>query len=417
MATKNKFLAKPNLATPTKLPLVKARGFFMDDATKYATIATMQVVKRPFRYCKLYDFNGDVSKRWSVAFYIWDEAAGKLVRKRDYSMNHLVDLDKRRAFCKQLMKQINTRLVSGYVLNPKVEPKQKPVTVAEAFATVYAVKQSTNRKGSVKEWKILENVFLPWLQGRQLLDIPVAELTASDLAPFFDYLATERKVSNTTYNNYITRISIFFNALVTREIIERSPMKGFRRLQQTEKSNVPYDAEEIQTVKAILQDKKPFVWLAIQFIYYCFVRPNELIQLKVRHIHGRTLYIPAEVSKTRRDRHVPIHPALMEELLKHEVHRRGQHAYIISPTKNGSEPCAEKTLYNTFKYHCRHHIKPGQDLYSFKHSGVISAYTATKDIKAIQQYCGHVNIAETDIYLRRLGLIRPDSQLDCTPSI
>ena len=61
--------------------------------------------------------------------------------------------------------------------------------------------------------------------------------------------------------------------------------------------------------------------------------------------------------------------------------------------------------------------KEGQDLYSFKHSGVIAAYRATKDIKLIQEYCGHKNIADTDKYLRELGLIIPKARLNNIPSI
>ena len=46
----------------------------------------------------------------------------------------------------------------------------------------------------------------------------------------------------------------------------------------------------------------------------------------------------------------------------------------------------------------------GQTLYSWKHTGAIKLYQATKDMKKVQRQCRHWSITETDNYLRDLGL-------------
>ena len=43
-------------------------------------------------------------------------------------------------------------------------------------------------------------------------------------------------------------------------------------------------------------------------------------------------------------------------------------------------------------------------LYSWKHSGVVSAYNAGVDIKTIQRQCRHSSLEQTDVYLKSLGL-------------
>jgi len=46
----------------------------------------------------------------------------------------------------------------------------------------------------------------------------------------------------------------------------------------------------------------------------------------------------------------------------------------------------------------------GYDLYSWKHTGVVNAYKAGMDVKAIQAQGRHHSLEMTDIYLRGLGL-------------
>lgn len=43
-------------------------------------------------------------------------------------------------------------------------------------------------------------------------------------------------------------------------------------------------------------------------------------------------------------------------------------------------------------------------VYSYKHSGVISLYKATKDIKLVQAQCRHETLEQTNTYLRDLEL-------------
>lgn len=50
-------------------------------------------------------------------------------------------------------------------------------------------------------------------------------------------------------------------------------------------------------------------------------------------------------------------------------------------------------------------------LYSYKHSGAISLYKATKDIKLVQRQCRHHTLEQTNTYLRDLGLLSDYDQL------
>ena len=49
-------------------------------------------------------------------------------------------------------------------------------------------------------------------------------------------------------------------------------------------------------------------------------------------------------------------------------------------------------------------FSPNHTLYSWKHTGVVKAFLAGINIKSIQLQCRHYSIAETDNYLKSLGL-------------
>ena len=56
-------------------------------------------------------------------------------------------------------------------------------------------------------------------------------------------------------------------------------------------------------------------------------------------------------------------------------------------------------------------------LYSWKHTGVVSAYKARIDIKSIQLQCRHYSLEQTDIYLKSLGLYKDRDVFDLMPEL
>ncbi len=75
---------------------------------------TSDQTKYPFEPCKLYDFGGDVNKRWSIEYYIYNRDQAKLVRRKVSGFNRVKTLRARKAAAKELMQQIDDLLRQGY---------------------------------------------------------------------------------------------------------------------------------------------------------------------------------------------------------------------------------------------------------------------------------------------------------------
>jgi hypothetical protein len=53
--------------------------------------------KYPYEPCKLYDFGGDIDKRWSVEYYVYNRDQAKLVRRRVTGFNRIKTVRARKA--------------------------------------------------------------------------------------------------------------------------------------------------------------------------------------------------------------------------------------------------------------------------------------------------------------------------------
>lgn len=84
----------------------------------------------------------------------------------------------------------------------------------------------------------------------------------------------------------------------------------------------------------------------------------------------------------------------------------------------GREPVGESYFYDRHRKMLKYlAFEQGYDLYGWKHTGVINLYLATKDMKLIQQQCGHSSILQTDEYLRDLGMFLDYKRLDSFPPL
>jgi integrase len=165
----------------------------------------------------------------------------------------------------------------------------------------------------------------------------------------------------------------------------------------------------------------PQFWLYISFLYYGLFRPDaECRKLKISDIHHHYIQVRGEDSKNKKTQFVQIAKGLQEQIEFNNLRSQNGTFYIFT---NQGIPG------NTFpgeKWFYKKHQKMLETLglngknysqYSWKDTGVIALYRATKDVKLIQRMCRHSSLDQTDKYLKSLGLFLQDEILDSFPSI
>ncbi|SDY57389.1 hypothetical protein [Hymenobacter psychrophilus] len=198
---------------------------------------------------RLFDADGDMSKRWYIDYRIWNTDKQAFVRKQYTGMNKYTTLRDRRRVCKEKLAEIRLLLEEGYTAGetPAVtlglDPKK--VTVLEAMEWV------AERKAAAGVSTEFYNVALRKAREYPTFgSLPLKVLTLAHITNFLDQ-QSKRGIEAKTYNNYRNSLNASFNYLVKQEILTRNPCKS-TELRKVEASpiHVPYTEAERQAITA-----------------------------------------------------------------------------------------------------------------------------------------------------------------------
>jgi integrase len=281
-------------------------------------------------------------------------------------------------------------------------------TVQSAFREILAVKLAQVGEKTQYRYTCFVNMWERWA-STSILEKPISRLTKTDIMQFLDYLQSERKVSNYTRNNYLNDVNSFLNEMVERAVITKNPGKGIRRLKQVEKKNVAFSEEQRRILENYLTRHDYDLFVFTRFIYYTFIRPVELLRIKIKDIDeaGKVIIVRSHQSKNKRQMPVTIPEGLDPFLEEMNLKQYNPNFLLFAKgLKPGQEVLSRKSVTDRHtKALKKCGVYDGEvTMYSWKHLGNCNAYKAGADIKALQLQNRHHSLEMTDKYLRSLGV-------------
>jgi integrase len=366
----------------------------------------------PFKKAKLNDCGGKLSGRWYIEFSAWDVQRSLLVRKRFYEVNNIPSEQERRSYANRILQHLNKLLNEGYHFDTNKVPyheekeQSQTYTLKEAVSFALEIKKPSIRSASYPSYKSTVELFKKWAAATRIQDMDVVYFDRLRAVYFDDYLLVECGYAAKTVNGHIAYLKSLFQVMVERGIILNNPLRNIRKHKEAQSlKNMAFSKEQMTRIKKIVEMKDPDLWLFIQFIYYCYLRPNEVRQLKHIYLNmdKNQIFIPAHISKNGKDGYVTI-PESFRSVLAVSKELNSPFEYIF-PGRDKSGPVSKNVMGLRF-HELVKDLNLGKDytLYSWKHSGVVAAYYAGIDIKTIQGQCRHQSLEQTDIYLKSLGL-------------
>jgi integrase len=382
--------------------------------------ATESMPSKNYNLAQLVHHNYDLSKRWYVKFWAWDVTKEKKVRRRLFEpINRKKNVLERLHIAKDMIRQINYELQSGKVLGKQkrsaldINTNVTKMTLLKSIDFVKEQKQLSNhRKNYYKMFQQLKVKVQKWLDSEQRNDFLLRDLDHDDVLSFFDFLQSEN-VANKTFNNYRGSFSVAINFLMKRNpnLFKVNPIVVIDSLPVIAKKHAAYSDAQMKKIHGeSLKLGFNQLLLQVQFIYYTLARPTELCALKVGDIeleNNRILFRGA-ISKNKRDEYVGIPAQLKKIIIENKIVDYPAHYFIF-----GFHGPAEKAASYLYFYGRNKKVLSNlgfdklplkHSLYSYKHSGAISLYKATKDIKLLQRQCRHTSLDQTNEYLRDLSL-------------
>ena len=357
-------------------------------------------------------YSFDLSKDWFVYFDYTDQLTGKTVRKQYRGgINYAKTKDERitqgnalKAFWKQQLK-------AGW--NPFARSTDIPVTqptITQAFDMILALKQTSCGERTIQTYRHVCKIFKEWLEKNRMDGIYLHQFDHTHARTYMDYLTLKKGYSGRTFNDQLTVLSTFFNCMIDREWVTKSPFKKVKKLPVEIGRNIAFSEVERELLKQHLYQHDRNLYYFTQFIYYCFIRRSELTRLKVSNIDfvNMSIVIPSDASKNKKQESVVIPDSFVPILKEMQLDRLPQSWFIFG---RKMEPGAVQ--YKNYNHISSRHNKISNDLgidsqkglYSWKHSGVCALYPVLNgDVYALMRQLRHSELTTTQIYLKSLGL-------------
>lgn len=192
---------------------------------------------------------------------------------------------------------------------------------------------------------------------------------------------TNKKLKDNTINIRIRSVNTFMNWLYKEGyILDRIKVSEIKVDEPLPKFLTPQELENLYT-----QVHNPKMYSTLKVYEGTGIRLSELHH---SHLEGNYLIIPAEYSKSRRDRMIPVD----EEIKEH---------YRIAMT-NPFQPHSVTHAFH--KYAKKAKLPSDKTLHSMRHTYALRKLMETHDITVVRELLGHSDIKTTMIYTK----FRPD---------
>lgn len=222
-------------------------------------------------------------------------------------------------------------------------------------------------------------------------------------------LLLDEYTSETSYNTIKRHLNVLLNDAVKLGL-KRNPIRELKSKREKVKLHQP-----IENISLLFDEIKKYnfnLYLCCLMTYGCLLRPHrEIRELTWGDFSDDLSYIKLDGNRNKsgKNRIVPI-PSYIRSILQPKT----ANLNVFTSDLRAPNKDYFKTLWSRFKATSKH-LKKGQTLYSFRHTGAIEIFKRTGSITKLQKAMGHSSINVSLTYLR--GLEIPELKEEDMPMI
>jgi len=369
-----------------------------------------------YRSAKIFDADGDLSKRWFVFYYFRCPETNKFVRFRTWIGSNYVTRPERYARGKEIKNEINAKLQNGF--NP-FSINNRPLSCIEKVLDDYiSVKKETNRRRTYGSYRSYIEHFKKWLYDKKYNHLPVEAINFDHANAYVEDLLKTKHPSNRTYNNYLQALSTCFNYLVSKQYLIVNPFSSISRLQEEEPEIIAFSRAELDLLKENLPSFDHNLYVIALLIFNGFMRPQEIVRLRVRQLQHISNYlnIPGNISKNKHDQTIAIPDQLIFEIKKMNLGYPGNYFVFSTHLMPGEREIAPTRIAERWREFANiHNIE--KNIYALKHTGNGFALDAGANTRDLQLQNRHKSMDETQKYLDRVRRIPSQKFIQSLPRL
>lgn len=375
-----------------------------------------------FTIPKIYDADGDMSKRWYVYFSFRNPKTGKMERQAPIylGVNKFKKISERKEAIQILRNALEKALRNGSV-NPYENEYSENViiNIDEAFKLALKNAEATMRESSYNDYKHRLSVFEKWLTTNGFNGRSVQSITKKTVTNFLNDIL--EKTSPKNRNNFRIGISTFFTFLESNEYVSENFIDKIPVLKAQPKRNKTYTQTQETEIFNYLEKNDKLLLLMIKFVSYNFLRPIEVCRLQIKNIdfESKRLVVDAK-NKLEKTKIIP------EILFQEIAHLKGSNPDFFLFAPNGLDYWSTSET-NKRDYWSKRFKKVkdvfdlGEEygLYSFRHTFITKLYremrkqyTPFETKSRLMLITGHTTISALEKYLRDIDAELPEDYSD-----
>ena len=379
-------------------------------------------VKKKFSEPKIYDANGDLSKRWYVYFSYRKLNNGSLERfpNNIYAPKHY-NKKERIIWLKTIQRNLSLLLNDGF--NP-YDPENKynfdndesqNKSISEAFIFALNIKKSTLAEVSYKGLEGRIKRFENWLNDNGFNNRLITSLNKKVLTKYLNEVLTSTSAKNR--NNTRADISTIFSTLEENEIISQNFVQKIPILKSKPEKNKSYSNKEENEIFEYLNKNNKLLSLYVKFISYNFLRPVEVNRLIISDINLKEKILKIKTKTGFKLKRIP--QVLIDEIPDLSLYDKD--AFLFGRKDFGQYWEANETSrrndYSDYFLEVKKKFGLGKDygLYSFRHTFISKLYnTFIKEMTPdeaesnVMAITGHTSKAALRKYLREINTYIPE---------
>lgn len=356
---------------------------------------------------KIYPIDRDLKAEWFVSWrFTQENGLSKLVKTRIPQLNTI-----------ELRLAYGQNIIDDWLKNGWKPQEVHPFAGSSdamklAFEWLHARKGAVRRKTFFTYQSHLKNLDA-FMKSKKLKTVN------EGLAENFLVFLQENGKSVATINAHRRTFNQAFNYCVKKKTLKVNPFKETERLRGVSDSKMPFTKNQAHFVKSKMPDE---LWSAARWLYYCFIRPGELRQIKVGELdldEGKIL-VKSDISKNGKGEWVIVPKALMDEISPFCLYQYDPTWFLVGENGLPSEKCVGYNFWSNRHLKLLQKLKfdtKQYSLYSWKHTGVYQLAKATKDYRAVQLQCRHHSLDMTMRYLRKIGIMEYNNIRDDFPKL
>ncbi len=390
--------------------------------TEYENVYGLKM-KKNYSTSKIYHGGKDydLTKRWYVYYSYRHPETGKLVRQSPIfaNFNRLYKTKiERLKYFNILRETLENLLKNGY--SPyKNEPKENEYSANSALDFALELKKKTAATSTYKGYYNRTSVFKKYLKGKGLDIASIKSIDKKIVTGFFNHIIKTSSASNR--NNYRQDLSAVFSVLVENDYIEYNFIEKIKKVNSKPTRNKTYTLDKVDEIHKELETNDQLLLLFLKFVSYNFLRPIEVVRLKVKDINikDRTLTVRAK-NKTHKTKMIP--NILINELIKLDM-KNPEH-YLFTPSGVGDwerEEEGKRAWFGNRFNEVKKKLSIGSDytVYSFRHTYITKLYrelrkeySKSETEGKLMLITGHSTLTALQKYLRDIDAELPEDYSD-----